>query len=163
MNSRERLLKAFNHEEPDKVPLDLGGHISGIHIKAYEDLLEYLDIEDKEIKTYDFAQQLAVPCDALLERFNIDTRYIHPQGDIIRIEDFKPQYVDNYIGDYDQFGVFWGNAADKELDDILYYDPVIHPFSDFKTVQEIENYDWPDGKNKALFEGLNEYAKKLRQ
>ena len=49
MNSRERLLKAFNHEEPDKVPLDLGGHISGIHIKAYKKLLEYLNIEEKSM------------------------------------------------------------------------------------------------------------------
>ena len=55
MNSRQRLLKTFNHEEPDKLPLDLGGHISGIHIKAYKRILEYLYIEDKEIKTYDFS------------------------------------------------------------------------------------------------------------
>ncbi len=162
MNSRERLLKAFNHEEPDKVPIDLGGSMSGIHIKAYKKLLEYLNIEDKEIKTYDFAQQLAFPCNELLEKLNIDTRYIHPQGDIIRIDDFKPQYVGKYVGDYDQFGVFWGNAADKDLSEILYYDPVIHPFSDFKTIQEIENYDWPDGTSKAPFEGLAEYAKNLR-
>jgi len=144
MNSRERLLKAFYHEEPDKVPIDLGGNISGIHIKAYKKLLEYLNIEDKGIKTYDFAQQLAVPCNDLLERFNIDTRYLHPQGDIIRIDEFEPQYEAKYVGEYDQFGVFWGNFADKDLDDILYYDPVIHPFSDFKKIQEIENYDWPD-------------------
>jgi len=105
MNSRERLLKAFNHEEPDKVPIDLGGSMSGIHIKAYEKLLKYLNIEDKEIKTYDFAQQLAFPCNDLLERFNIDTRHIHPQGDIIRIDNFEPQYVGKYVGDYSQIKI----------------------------------------------------------
>ncbi|MFX1340978.1 MAG: uroporphyrinogen decarboxylase family protein, partial [Promethearchaeota archaeon] len=128
----------------------------------YMKLLEYLELEDKEIKTYDFAQQLALPCNDLLERFNIDTRYIYPHGDIIKIEDFDPQYVAEYVGIYDQFGVFWGNSADKDLDDILYFDPVIHPLSNFTTIQDIENYDWPDGKNKVLFKGLAEYAKKLR-
>lgn len=41
MTSRERVPKSFNHEEPDRVPLDLGGMImSGPRIggsaKAFE-------------------------------------------------------------------------------------------------------------------------------
>ncbi len=163
MNSRDRVNKALNFEEPDKVPIDLGGNQSGIHIKAYKRLLEFLEIEDKEIKTYDFVQQLAVPCEELLKRFNIDTRYVRPLGGMIKIDDFKPQYEDKYVGVYDQFGVFWGNFADKDLDEILYYDPVIHPFSEFKSTQEIKNYDWPNGNDKSPFKGLREYAKKLRE
>ena len=31
MTSRERLLKALNHEQPDRVPIDLGGNQTGIH------------------------------------------------------------------------------------------------------------------------------------
>ena len=31
MTSRERLLTALNHEEPDRVPIDLGGNQTGIH------------------------------------------------------------------------------------------------------------------------------------
>ena len=58
MNSRERVKTALNHEEPDKVPIDLGGNVSGIHIKAYKKLLEYLGFEDNNIRYYDFPQQL---------------------------------------------------------------------------------------------------------
>jgi uroporphyrinogen decarboxylase len=71
--------------------------------------------------------------------------------------------VGKYVGDFDQFGVFWGNDASKDLESILYYDPVIHPFAEFKTVREIKEYDWPDGKDKSAFEGLKEYAKKLHE
>ncbi len=163
MNSRERTIAAFDHNEPDKVPIDLGGNVSGIHLKAYKKLLEYLEIEDKTIKTYDFVQQLAVPCEELLERFHIDTRYIRPLEGMVKIDDFEPEYVGKYVGVYDQFGVFWGNFAYKDLEEILYYDPVIHPLSDFKTAKEIENYDWPDGKDKIPFKGLRDYAKKLRE
>ena len=162
MNSRERVITTLNHIEPDKVPIDLGGNQSSIHMKAYIRLLEYLEIEDKDIKFADILQHIAAPCEELLERFEGDIRYVRPFGGMVR-PDFKPQYEGKYLGVYDQFGVFWGNDANKDLDDILYYDPVIHPFEDFITVQEIENYDWPDGKDKTPFKGLKEYAKKIRE
>ena len=39
MNSRERVLMALNHKEPDKVPYDLGGTVvTGIHVQAYKNL-----------------------------------------------------------------------------------------------------------------------------
>ncbi len=162
MNSRERVITTLNHKEPDKVPIDLGGNVSGIHIKAYKRLLEYLGIEDKNIQYYDFVQQLVVPCEDLLERFEIDTRYVRPFGQIVNANDVQVQYEGKYVGVYDQFGCFWGNFAEKDLDEILYYDPVIHPFSDFKTISEIENYDWPDGTDKSPFKGLKNHAKKLK-
>ena len=162
MNSRERVNTTLNHKEPDKVPIDLGGNQSSIHMKAYKRLLNYVEIEDKDIKFADFLQQIAAPCEELLEKFEVDVRYIRPLGGMVK-PDFEPQYEGKYVGVYDQFGVFWGNDANKDLEDILYYDPVIHPFEDLRTVQEIDNYNWPDGKDKSLFKGLKEYAKKIRE
>ncbi|MHA1105014.1 MAG: uroporphyrinogen decarboxylase family protein [Promethearchaeota archaeon] len=161
MNSRERVNAALNHVEPDKIPIDLGGNQSSIHLKAYKKLLEYLEIEDQNIKFADFVQQIADPCEAILERFKIDIRYIRPIGGMIKIEDIDPLYEEKFVGVYDQFGVFWGNNANKKIKNILYYDPVIHPFADFKSVQEINNFDWPDGKDKSPFNGLREKAKHL--
>ena len=45
MTSRERVLKALNHEIPDRVPVDLGGNQTGIHRIAYERLCRHLDTE----------------------------------------------------------------------------------------------------------------------
>jgi len=161
MNSRERVNNALNHVIPDKIPLDFGGNQTGIHIKAYKKLIEYLEIEGNELNTYDYVQQLATPCEELLERFNIDTRYIRPLGGMVKVSDFEPEYEGKYVGVYDQFGCFWGNDANKDLDDILYYDPVIHPFEDFQTIQQIRDFEWPDGTDKTAFEGLRRCAKKL--
>ncbi|MFX1597398.1 MAG: hypothetical protein ACFFBK_15180, partial [Promethearchaeota archaeon] len=163
MNSRERVNTTLNHEVPDKVPLDLGGHQSSIHVKVYIKLLDYLGINEKSIQYCDFVQQIALPCEELLERFNIDIRYVRPKGGLVNVKEFEPQYEGKYVGVYDQFGCFWGNDANKDLDEILYYDPVIHPFADFKTVQEIKNYNWPNGKDKTPFNGLRAYAKNLRE
>ncbi|NVM43339.1 MAG: hypothetical protein HWN79_00345 [Candidatus Lokiarchaeota archaeon] len=35
MNSRERVIVTLNHTEPDKVPIDLGDYVTGIHMVAY--------------------------------------------------------------------------------------------------------------------------------
>ena len=162
MNSRERVNTTLNHKEPDKVPIDLGGNQSSIHIKAYKKLLDYLEIEDENVQYADFVQQIVRPCDKVLERFSIDVRYVQPLGGMVRVQDMEPQYEGKYVGLYDQFGVFWGNDAKKDLDEILYYDPVIHPFADFKSVSDIRDFDWPNGRDKTPFNGLKEYAKDLR-
>ncbi len=162
MNSRERVLATLNHIQPDRVPLDLGGNQSGIHIVAYRRLLEHLGIEDNDIHYLDFIQQAAKPCEALLERFDVDIRYLYMPASVVP-EDFIPDIEGKYQGIWDQFGVFWGNSADKLLEEILYYDPVIHPLSEFQTVQEIHAYDWPDGTDKTKFKGLREEAKRLRE
>ncbi len=161
MNSRERVNVTLNHKEPDKVPIDLGGNQSSIHIKAYKNLLAYLEIEDRNIQYADFVQQIVQPCDGILERFGIDVRYVQPLGGMVRVQDMEPLYEDKYVGLYDQFDVFWGEKAEKDLEDILYYDPVIHPFEDFTTVKEVKDYNWPDGRDRTPFKGLKEHAKKL--
>jgi uroporphyrinogen decarboxylase len=43
LSSRERVEKALEHEEPDRVPMDLGGFQSGITVLAYEKLKEKLE------------------------------------------------------------------------------------------------------------------------
>jgi len=163
MNSRERVNTALNHKEPDKVPIDLGGNQSSIHIKAYNNLLDYLEIEDDNIQYADFVQQIVRPCEEILEKFQIDVRYIKPLGGMIRVQDKELVYEGKYVGDYDQFGVFWGDNAEKDLEDILYYDPVIHPFADFKSVSDVRNYDWPDGLDKSPFIGLKDYAREMHE
>ena len=43
MNSHERVLKSLNHEEPDRIPIDLGATIAtGIHATAYRRLRRYV-------------------------------------------------------------------------------------------------------------------------
>ena len=43
MSHRERVLRALNHQEPDRVPLDLGGsRSSSLVVEAYERLSRHL-------------------------------------------------------------------------------------------------------------------------
>jgi len=74
MTSRERVLKALQHREPDRIPIDLSGHrSSGIAAIAYARLRRHLGLPERPLRIYDAMQQLAVVDDDVLERFGIDT------------------------------------------------------------------------------------------
>jgi hypothetical protein len=48
VSHRERVLKALNHEETDRVPLDVGGSsATGINLHAYENLKKHLGLDIK--------------------------------------------------------------------------------------------------------------------
>ncbi len=74
VTSRERVMAAVDHREPDRVPVDFGGHrSSGIMAIAYNKLKQYLGITSGDIYVYDFVQQLAIVEPPVLERFGVDT------------------------------------------------------------------------------------------
>jgi uroporphyrinogen decarboxylase len=74
MTSRERVLAALNHREPDRTPIDLSGHrSSGIAAMAYRRLREYLGLPPGLIRVYDPVQQLAIVDEDVLQRFQVDT------------------------------------------------------------------------------------------
>ena len=73
MTSRERILAAIAHREPDRVPVDLGATpSSGISAIAYGNLKRHLGITRGDTRVYDVVQQLAQPEDEMLELFGID-------------------------------------------------------------------------------------------
>ena len=97
---RERVLAAINHEEPDRVPIDLGGTFaSSIVLDAYDRLKEHLGLEH-ETKVMSKLNQLALPDESILQRFGVDTRPIMAG----QYEDGPNHWVDDltYI---DEFGV----------------------------------------------------------
>jgi len=74
MTSRERILAALNHQEPDRLPIDLSGHrSSGIAAMAYNHLREFLGLPKRPIRVYDPVQQLAIVDEDVLQRFHVDT------------------------------------------------------------------------------------------
>jgi uroporphyrinogen decarboxylase len=159
MTSRERLLTALDHRKPDRVPIDLGGNQTGIHKLAYEALLAHLGIRDN-VTIMDPVQQLAQPCEELLERFRVDTRYIAAgaaegfDGTIFRRERNGRIWHDLT----DEFGVTWSMPDDRPY----YMDISYHPLAE-ATIDDLADYPWPKGNDPARFAGLRERAKEIRE
>lgn len=92
MTHRERVMKALNHEEPDRVPIDIGGMLcTGIMAVAYKRLKEHLGIDGKPVKVFDTGQQLAWIGDEILEYFDADVKPIHRLVDWLgmRLDEWK--------------------------------------------------------------------------
>jgi uroporphyrinogen decarboxylase len=73
MTSRERILAAINHKQPDKVPVDMGATpSSGISAIAYSNLVRHIGKQDLPVQIYDVVQQLAQPDMEIIQRFGVD-------------------------------------------------------------------------------------------
>ncbi len=159
MTSRERVLAALNFQTPDRVPIDLGGFQSGIHKKAYMDLLRYLGM-DEEIVMLDPVQQLVRPSEKILEMLHVDFRYVTAKGP----KEFDGTILQNFRNGElwhdlrDEFGVVW-SMPDKQQ---LYMDISHHPLAE-ATIKDIKSYPFPDGSDPARFEGVREEVLKIQQ
>jgi uroporphyrinogen decarboxylase len=90
MNSRERVLAALNHKEPDRIPVDLGSHrSSGMAAMAYHRLRKHLGLPEKPVRVYDMVQQLAIVEEDVLDLFGVDVIEMG-RGFLLDDSDWKP-------------------------------------------------------------------------
>jgi uroporphyrinogen decarboxylase len=157
MNSRERMLTALDHKEPDRVPFDLGGTVvTGIHHKAYVELREALGLPNCDPKIIDMIQQLAQVDDDVMDRLGVDMRNISPRSSAtfqIHVGD-----MGEYTYFYDEFGIGWRSPKDGGY----YYDMFDHPLRGHIDTERVERFPLPDPLDPARFAGLREAAIRVR-
>lgn len=119
MTSRERVMAAVSHKQPDYVPLDLGATpSSGISAIAYNRLKKHLGMTGGHTKIYDVVQQVVYPEQEILDRFGVDVI------DIGRVFNDGPEdwydieLADGSIGQYPS----WFHPQKQENGDWLVYD-----------------------------------------
>ena len=153
MSHRERVVRALNHQESDRVPLDLGATRStSLVVQAYERLNRHLGSRE-EPRIFSKWLNIAHPSQAMLQRFDIDTRSVGQGGpdgwrDIV--------FPD---GSYqDEWGVVRSRPAG-----CLYYDLTKSPFAGEASVADLDRHPWPDPHDPGRCRGLKEEARRLRQ
>ncbi|NOY76347.1 MAG: methyltransferase [Calditrichaeota bacterium] len=172
MTSRERVLKTLQHEEPDRVPIDLGGMRStGIMAIAYNRLKKYLGISGGTTRVYDIGQQLAEPEPWLLERFQIDVVDLThtfgqdpenwkdwplPDGSLGQI--LKSSYPVRRNGGWVLTDGIRETARMPE--GALYFDQCYWPLAEAASSKDIETYNWPYVTDEEL-KSLEQKAKTL--
>jgi uroporphyrinogen decarboxylase len=140
----------MNHQQPDRLPLDMGKHIGSIHRRAYPRLREYLGnvpMRNDE-RILDRMAQTVWPDEELLQRLDIDFRWVVPHWVQVTERSDVPGYVDMWgvpykaAGDHDHYVV--DGAPLREA-----------------TVADIGDFQWPDPHDPAQFAGLREQARFL--
>ena len=145
MNSRERVLTAFNHKEPDRVPIDFGGIQSSIHQVGHDLLLKHLGLPDCNAPIIDRMQMIVKPSPILIDKFHCDVEplFAKPGGNWrLSIDPINDTFIDEWGIKYIRpKGGFW-------------YDLTDHPLKE-GTFKELNNYRFPDPKVHNRIDGLN--------
>ncbi len=157
MTSRERVMAALNHREPDRVPVDLSGHrSSGIAAIAYAQLRKALGLPEKPIRVYDMVQQLAIVDEDVLDIFGIDTIEMG-RGFLNDDQDWKPWVLPDgtpcevpYYINLEKRGDNWYVMSDSGIDlgimkkGMLYFEQIYFPLmergmadDDFSDLEDI--------------------------
>ncbi len=149
LNSRQRVLAAFAHQEPDRVPLDLGSRGSSLALSAYADLKKHLGLELPG-EVLDQRLGLARIDEVVLERFGADTRYVYLKP--ASSWDPRTDPVNDTLVDE------WGGTLRRPRGG-LYYDHVDFPFKE-PDPAAIRRHPFPDPDDPSRYRGLREEAKR---
>jgi uroporphyrinogen decarboxylase len=153
MTPRERVWAALNHQEPDRVPLDIGGGASTTIIEeGYEKLKENLGIK-AEPRILNKIFRMARLDEAAMQRLGSDCRPLGIRPPVNWTP--PPAEPGKFI---DLWGITWRQA--HYGDGCYYWEMDRHPLAE-ASIEDIESYPWPDLEDPGFFAGLAEDAKEL--
>jgi uroporphyrinogen decarboxylase len=155
MKSRERVMAALNHQEPDKIPRDLGGTFTtSLHVGAHSKLKRFLKLEGGSDDVDNYQVRTAV----------IDPRIVQKFGSDCVALKTKPSskwklhlYTDSkgYQNVADEWGVVRGCPPEG-----YYFDVVLSPLAE-ATMTDLDCFPWPDPLDPGRFDGLVDRARSL--
>jgi len=155
MLPRERVALALNHQEPDRIPIDLGGTlVSSITRKAYIDLRKYIGLPEEEIRMLDFVQQLPFLDEKLIQHFRSDFR----SAQLPAITALGINLTE--AGEYYEFNNKWGTKLRMPKEGGLYFDYVEFPIKE-PIEDAYEEYTWPEPNPPEYYHRLGEQARYL--
>ncbi len=147
LSHRERVVTALQHQEPDRIPLDLMGNASMILDEVYLRLRDHLNlIEIPPVRSGSTANYYD---ERVLEHFDIDFRRI-----------FLNKSTTNRatVHTDGSFTDIWGIRFQRLGP---FVNAVGHPLAGLTTEQELTKYAWPTGSDLYNASGLAEKAQQL--
>jgi uroporphyrinogen decarboxylase len=179
MNHRQRVLTALRHQEPDRVPMDLGGTMdSTIMAVPYQVLRKHLGLGAGTTRVADVYQHTALVEEDVRQALGVDVMFVSdepnewrpgtlPDGSPAEFPaQFLPQLQDD--GSQVTFDAA-GNVVLRMPRGGHYFDPVYSPLAGATSVHDIENhvaaiesYDRPSHLDKSYAE-LARKAMALRE
>jgi uroporphyrinogen decarboxylase len=153
MTSRDRVLCALNHEEPDQVPLFIGtSGATSVLGPGYEKLKNYLGIQGGPIRWFSKALQYTWMDEEILVRLGSDARAFVPGP---AESTLAKEVSDDLI--IDIWGTPWKKAPDS-----IYYEIGGFPLRN-ATIDDLEKYPWPKLTSPSRFAGMAEQAQAIQK
>lgn len=148
MTSRERVLCALAHQQPDRQPVDFGGTVvTCMDAVAHESLLRYLGIGEDRGPIIDYSMGTVVPHEKIQRFVGSDVRRVG-------MNVLAPKIIHDCYRD--GFGMLLKRAVPH-----LYYDTVEHPLEKAQTVEDLVEMSLPAADDPALYAGLADRTREL--
>jgi len=147
MTSRERVIRALNHQETDQTPMDFGGTIVTCpEYYAHKHLRQYFNIPNADDPIIDYTMGTVAACEELMSKLGSDVRRVALNVTPLEIEN----------------GVFTSGFGIrfKRAEPHLYYDVVYNPLAE-ADIADLDHMQLPDPDDPALYYGLRGRAKDL--
>jgi len=148
MTSRERVLTTLHHKEPDRVPTALGGSYYMLQDETYLHLLQCLGygapvppFRRNKPRNSNYMD------DRILDRLGTDIRYVW-----LGFDDLGGANPETQL---DAWGVRWQRSGPNIT-------AVSHPLAE-ATLEDVEEYPWPDPERYIRLDELRERAATLRR
>jgi uroporphyrinogen decarboxylase len=154
MNSRERVITTLNHQEPDRIPFDLGGTtVTGIHIHAYQKLRDLLGLPKRESSiTYHDLQLVKIDED-LDEFLHVDCQKVTTNSwGFVRPDAYSSQGENFFTNEW---GLTW--RWDQTGGSIFMLHD--HPLKEAEAINDLSSFNWPDPVEESRFSDFRDKAK----
>jgi uroporphyrinogen decarboxylase len=147
MNSRERVVAALSHQEPDRVPISLGGTAHKISDALFTALCQHfaIDCEPARVLT---GISFTYYDDKLLGALGTDTRFVHMGA---------PEPYQKRVYDDGRYENEWGIVFQDEG----HYQGVVGNPLRNASLDDLDRYAWPDVQDTGRVAGLQERARYL--
>ena len=152
MTPRERVRAALNHQEPDRVPVALGGSAQHLAEQRYVILRDHFGVKDIPRRTL-VGFYTTPDYNPVLDQLGTDIRYVH-----IR----PPQkFPANSLLNKDEFTEFTDEWGLTHRFSTGYSELAGMPLYEYFTKDGIESFPWPDPYDPVRGEGVAEETKQL--
>jgi uroporphyrinogen decarboxylase len=152
LSSRERIRLALDHQEPDRVPVALGGGPYGVVDALYFKLLDTFNLGEP-VPPFRSGHNISYMDDRILEALGVDTRYVWPGASPSSpIEEVEG--TDTFL---DGYGQVWKRA-------LPYYYPAEGILAHAPRVEQIDEIvRWPEVNDPRWTAGVARRARWLRE
>jgi uroporphyrinogen decarboxylase len=157
MTSRQRVLAALNHEEPDRVPIVIGAsNATSMRLRPYQELAELAGLQAEEHYLYNWPELGSIaPSEEVLQRLHSDVRGVLDRFPL------ETQTRNKNRAPHSPFIDDWG-IGQVEWEPGVWF-PSIHPMADAQTIDDIEAYPWPDMDDPYRVAHVRQQARQLAQ
>ena len=140
MNSRERVIAAINHKQPDRIPFDIGSSMmTGIHRDAYLHWRNFLGMPKLDsVRYFEPSMQIVYIDEDFRTHLEIDTSPALPA--------WPDSFPLSVIEDKESFFYYdeWGYGLKMPKSDPLYFSLFHHPLRNAESLDDLKCHQFPN-------------------